>query len=152
MDTFPRSEIARYLEGPLSNRYRSVYLEGRGSEQGVLSVLDEFNAYTHSLFTGYGIHDQTPPNQRQSHRDGLVTFMMYLQFYLRHARTEHPDDYTRMRAEPELREAVRTLWARANFILDVTEDIPSLALDVEAVEAEMRKPDMQREIEDFVLP
>lgn len=51
-----------------------------------------------------------------------------------------------------MRTAVQTLWARANFILDVTEDIPSLALDAEAIEAEVRKDDMQAEVRDFVMP
>jgi hypothetical protein len=152
VETYPRSEIARYLVGPLNNQYKPIYLEGQSGQQGFLTVLDEFNAYIHSLFVGYGLHDQTPPGRHQSDRDGLVTFMMYTQFYLRHARTDHPADYTKLRAEPEIREAVRTLWARANFILDLTEDIPSLSLDPAAVEAEMRKADMQAEIRDFVLP
>jgi len=151
METFPRSEIVPYLKGPLLNQYKPIYLEGDSGKQGFLTVLDEFNAYTHSLFVGYGLHDQTPPGQRQSDRDGLVTFMMYTQFYLRHARTTHPADYAKLRAAPEIRAAVKTLWARANFILDVTEDIPSLALDAAAVEAEMRKADMQAEVRDFVL-
>ncbi|MBK7782122.1 MAG: hypothetical protein IPJ58_15400 [Ardenticatenia bacterium] len=151
METFPRSEIVPYLKGPLLNMYKPIYLEGDSGKQGFLTVLDEFNAYTHSLFVGYGLRDQTPKGQRQSDRDGLVTFMMYTQFYLRHARTTHPADYARLRAAPEIRQAVKTLWARANFILDVTEDIPSLALDAAAVEAEMRKADMQAELRDFVL-
>lgn len=151
METFPRSEIVPYLKGPLLNQYKPVYLEGDSGKQGFLTVLDEFNAYTHSLFVGYGLHDQTPPGQRQSDRDGLVTFMMYTEFYLRQARTRHPADYARLRDAPEIRAAVKTLWARANFILDVTEDIPSLALDAAAVEAEMRKADMQAEVRDFVL-
>ncbi len=151
METFPRAEIVPYLKGPLLNQYKPVYLEGDSGKQGFLTVLDEFNAYTHSLFVGYGLHDQMAPGSRQSDRDGLVTFMMYTQFYLRHARTTHPADYARLRASPEIRDAVKTLWARANFILDVTEDIPGLALDAAAVEAEMRKADMQAEVRDFVL-
>ena len=151
MDTFPRAEIVPYLKGPLLNQYKPIYLEGDSGKQGFLTVLDEFNAYTHSLFVGYGLHDTTPSGQRQSDRDGLVTFMMYTEFYLRHARTKHPADYAKLRASPEIRAAVKTLWARANFILDVTEDIPSLALDAAAVEAEMRKADMQAEVRDFVL-
>ena len=152
VDTFPRAEIVPYLVGPLNNMYKPIYLEGQSGQQGFLTVLDEFNAYTHSLFVGYGLHDQTPPGRRQSDRDGLVTFMMYTEFYLRHARTTHPSDYALLRSKPEIRQAVKTLWARANFILDLSEDIPSLSLDPAAVEAEMRKPDMQAELRDFVLP
>lgn len=150
-ETFPRAEIVPYLKGPLLNQYKPVYLEGDSGKQGFLTVLDEFNAYTHSLFVGYGLHDQMAPGSRQSDRDGLVTFMMYTQFYLRHARLKHPADYAKLRASPEIRDAVKTLWARANFILDATADIPGLALDAAAVEAEMRKADMQAEVRDFVL-
>lgn len=150
VETYPRAEIARYVVGPLDNQYKAIYLTGASGDQGFGSVLNELNAYTHSLFVGYGLHDQNPPGRRQSDRDGLVTFMLYTQLYLRHARTDHPSDHARLRAEPEIRDAVRLLWARANFILDVTEDIPGLALDPVAVESEMRKPDMQAEIRDFI--
>ncbi len=152
VETYPRAEIARYVVGPLDNQYKAIYLTGDSGNQGFGSVLNELNAYTHSLFVGYGLHDQNPPGRRQSDRDGLVTFMLYTQLYLRHARTDHPSDYARLRAEPEIRETVRLLWARANFLLDVTEDIPGLALDPAAVEAEMRKPELQAEIRDFVTP
>jgi hypothetical protein len=47
---------------------------------------------------------------------------------------------------------VELLWGRANFILDTTESIPNLAMDPAAVEAEMRKADMQAEIETFLNP
>ena len=152
VETFPRAEIVPYLAGPLNNMYKPIYLEGQSGQQGFLTVLDEFNAYTHSLFVGYGLHDQTPPGRRQSDRDGLVTFMMYTQFYLRHARSTHPSDYALLQSKPEIRQAVKTLWARANFILDTSADIASLSLDPAAVEAEMRKDDMQAEVRDFVLP
>ncbi len=152
IETYPRAEIAQYLVGALDNQYRPIYLEGQSGQQGFLTVLDEFNAYTHSLFVGYGLHDQTPAGRRQSDRDGLVTFMLYTQLYLRHGRNNHPGDYDKLKAEPEIRDAVRTLWARANFILDVTEDISSLSLDPAAVEAEMRKAEMQAEVRDFITP
>ncbi len=152
VDTFFRSEIAQYVTGPLENQYKSVYLTGQSGRQGFFTLLDEFNAYTHSLFTGYGVHDQYPGGRRVSHRDGLVTFMMYTQFYLRHGRLQHPADYAALRADPEVKALVALLWDRANFILDTTADIPGLALDPAAIEAEMRKPDMQAEIEMFLAP
>jgi hypothetical protein len=150
--TFNRSEIAQYITGPLDNQYKAIYLTGSSGQQGFFTLLDEFNAYTHSLFTGYGLYDQFPPGQRVSHRDGLVTFMMYTQFYLRHARLKHAGQYSALRADPELRSLVRLLWDRANFILNVTEPIPALALDPAGVEAEMRKADMQAEVERFLTP
>jgi hypothetical protein len=148
--TFNRSEIARYVTGPLDNQYKAIYLTGASGQQGFFTLLDEFNAYTHSLFTGYGLYDQFPSGQRVSHRDGLVTFMMYTQFYLRHARLTHADQYEALRADPEVRALVQLLWERANFILDVTGPIPALALDPAAVEAEMRKADMQAEVTRFL--
>jgi hypothetical protein len=151
-ETFNRSEIARYVTGPLENQYKSIYLTGSMGRQGFFTLLDEYNAYTHSMFTGYGLHDMAPQGRRVSHRDGLVTFIMYTQFYLRHARERHPDDYELLRSDAELRDLVGLLWKRANFILDVTRDIPGLALDVEAIEAEVNKPEMRAEMEMFIAP
>lgn len=150
--TFNRSEIAPYVTGPLDNQYKSIYLTGQSGQQGFYTLLDEFNAYTHSLFTGYGTYDLYPASRHISNRDGLVTFMMYTEFYLRHARTKHPADYKALRARAETKDLVRLLWDRANFILDTTADIPSLALRAEVIEAEMRKADMLAEVEGFLGP
>lgn len=150
--TYARSEIAQFITGPLENQYKSTYLTGQSGTQGFFNLLDEFNAYTHSMFTGYGLHDLFPPNQRVSHRDGLVTMMLYVELYLRQARTKHPADYAAMRADPAVRALVKLLWDRANFILDETEDIRGLALNAAAVEAEMRKAELWGEIERYVSP
>jgi hypothetical protein len=148
IDTFPRAEIAQYITGPLDNQYKSVYLTGSSGDQNFNTLLDEFNAYTHSLFTGYGIHDQL--RGRTSYRDGLVTMMLYVEFFLRHGRENHPDDYAALTAELEMRQLVDLLWRRADFILAVTEDISELRLDPDAVEAKMREPDMIEEVARFV--
>jgi hypothetical protein len=148
VDTFPRSEIAQYITGPLDNQYKQVYLTGSSGNQNFNTLLDEFNAYTHSLFTGYGIHDQL--RGRTSYRDGLVTMMLYVEFFLRHARENHPDDYAALTAELEMRQLVDLLWRRADFILLVTEDISELRLDPDAVETKMREPEMLDEVARFV--
>ncbi|MCC7020142.1 MAG: hypothetical protein IT332_10330 [Ardenticatenales bacterium] len=150
--TYARSEIAQFITGPLENQYKSTYLTGQSGTQGFFNLLDEFNAYTHSMFTGYGLHDLFPPNQRVSHRDGLVTMMLYVELYLRQARTKHPADYAALRADPAVRDLVKLLWDRANFILDETEDIRGLALNAAAVEAEMRKAELWGEVERYVAP
>ncbi len=152
IQTFPRSEIAVYVVGPLDNFYRATYLEGRGGQEGFIMLADELNAYTQSIFVDYGLNDQFPRGQRRSARDGLVTMMMYTEFYLRHAREKHPADYAALHDKPEMRAAVELLWARAMFILDVTKDLPGLSLNAAPIEAEMRKPEMLAEIERFVRP
>lgn len=151
VETYPRKEIAVYLVGPLSNHYRSVYLELSG-DKDFQSLVDELNAYTQSLFVDYGLHDQFPPRQRRSARDGLVTMMLYTQLYLRHGREHHPADYAALQAKPEMRAAIRLLWDRAMFILEVTEAIDALSIDAAPIEAEVRKPAMLDEIERFVAP
>lgn len=152
LETFPRREIARYVTGPLENMYKDVYLSGASGEQGFQNLLDEVNAYTHSLFSAYGVHDQSPAGRRSSHRDGLVTFLMYTQLYLRHAREHHPDDWQRLHDDADMRAIVAVLWDRAAFVLDVTEDLPVLSMDPAAIEAETNKPEMRAEIERFVTP
>jgi hypothetical protein len=151
-ETFPRSEISQYVTGSLENMYKPNYLSGPLGRMGFQNTLDEVNAYTHSLFTAYSVHDQFPRNERASYRDGIVTFLMYTQFYLRHARLRHPDTWAALHDDDQVREVVRVLWERANFILDVTENIPGLALEAEAVEAEMRKAEMQAEVDLFLAP
>ncbi len=148
IDTFPRSEIAPYITGDLDNQYKDTYLTGQSGDQNFFTLLDEFNAYTHSMFTGYGIHDQLRGST--SYRDGLVTMMLYVEFFLRHARENHPDDYAALRAETDVRDLVDLLWQRADFILDVTAEIPALSLRPEAVEAKMREPEMRAEVDRFV--
>lgn len=151
-ETFNRSEIARYVTGDLENMYKSIYLTGSMGRQGFFTLLDEYNAYTHSMFTGYGLHDMAKTGSSVSHRDGLVTFMMYSQFYLRRAREHHPDDYELLRTDEDVRALVELLWERSNFILDETADIPGLSLDCEAIEAEVNKPEMRAEMEQFIAP
>ncbi len=150
-ETFNRSEIAQYVTGGLANRYKSTYLTGQSGQQGFFTLLDEFNAYTHSLFVGYGLSDEFR-GRRISHRDGVVTMMMYTEFYLRHAEENHADVYARLHDDPEVRALVDLLWSRAMFILDVTAELPQLALDPATVEAEMRKPDMLAAVARFVAP
>lgn len=79
-----------------------------------------------------------------------MTFLRYAQLYLRHARDHHPDDWQRLHDDGDMRALVAVLWDRAGFILDVTEDLPVLALAPAAIEAEVRKPEMRAEIERFV--
>lgn len=152
ISTFNRKEILPYLTGPLakgSNGYY-FYIEDTISSHDFFSVLDEFNAYIHSSFTGYGLHDELAPGLKTSDRNGTLTFMLYTQYYLLHARENHPDVYAAILADADIKELVGSLWKRAMFILDVTKDISSLEINAAPLETLMLSAELQQEIEPFL--
>lgn len=150
--TFNRKEILPYLTGPLakgSNGYY-FYIEDTIASHDFFSVLDEFNAYIHSSFTGYGLHDEAAPGLKTSDRNGTLTFMLYTQYYLLHARENHPNVYSAILADPDIKELVGSLWKRAVFILDVTKDIPALEINAGPLETLMLSEELQQEIAPFL--
>ena len=151
IDTFPRAEIAKYVVGDLDNLYKKTYLTGDSGNQNFNTLLDEFNAYTHSLFVGFGINDQLSSSSR-------------LQLPRR------PGDDDDVRGVLPASTVVRTIptimrrskpttgcarWSTScgnarDFILEVTEDIGTLNLDSDVVEAKMMEPEMREEVARFV--
>lgn len=127
---FPRSEIGTYLEPPERGGYYQTYLTGPSGQQDILLVLDELNAYVHSLDALHRLTEAHPmePGARTSARDGVAVFMYYLQLMVRHADAAHPQDAQRIR-EPDLATAIATVWRDAEQVLSRTCALPHLGID-----------------------
>ncbi len=115
--TFHRSEILSVHVDRAADSYASTYLEGASGAQGFQTLLDEYQAYTHSLASRYCIRDLLPASQRTSARDGILTMMYYVETYLALAREKHPKDYFAILGDPGHRKMILTVWERAEFWL-----------------------------------
>ena len=158
--TFARSRINRdeYSLPPCQGRiggcdfYRDVYLDGdpdnqsfEGGDQGFDSLLEELLQYINSLAVGYAFHRELMMGQ-VSERDGILTFLWYLTRYLQMARIEYPDVY-QILTNDCWRGAILTLWGRAWLYLGVTEGMPALGIDDEAILMRMSTAVLIEEIE-----
>jgi hypothetical protein len=147
LQNFPRSEILGMHANPSADFYADTYLTGASGAQGFNSLLDEYNAYVHSLATKYCTRDALSQGMSTSARDGALTFMYYVELYLKLARTVHADDYAEILADPNHVSLILTVWDRAEFWLAVTNATPSLGIDDDAIAAWTYAPDNVSEID-----
>lgn len=127
LSNFNRNEILTVHPNVAADQYAPVYLMGQSGMQGFNTLLDEYVAYTHSLAARYCTRDGLQRGQRISSRDGILTMMYYVGTYLRLARTNHPDDYAEIVADPEHIRLILTVWQRAEYWLGIATQ-PELGL------------------------
>lgn len=127
--------------------YGNTYLTGKSGDQGFNTLFEEAVQYVNSLATAYAFHDYY--GHSASERDGIMTFLWYLQRYLRLARMEHPDTYDFLSQDPCWRNAILTLWGRAWLYLYATEDLPNLGINDAKVRELVMDPLLLQEIEDL---
>jgi hypothetical protein len=154
-DTFARSRLNQDAYGALlpGDFYRDIYLDGDpddgvfdGGDQGFNSVLEEAVQYVNSLATDWAFRDALGGLSISS-RDGILTFLWYIERYLALARREDARAYQRLSGDACWREAILTLWGRAWLYLDLTQDIPSLGLADDEIEALVLAPELLEEID-----
>jgi hypothetical protein len=161
--TFARSRINGDAYSPLRapcngsrsndcDSYADIYLDGdpddgnfEGGDQGFNSVLEETTQYVNSLATGYAFGDYTRGSI--SERDGILTFLWYVERYLKMAREDYPDAYARLSGDACWREAILTVWGRAWLYLDLTEGESNLGINDDAIEALVLDPVLLGEIQ-----
>ncbi len=115
---FPRSEILTYIPRADRDLYVGDYLtDPEGSTQGLESLLLELNAYTQGAATDARIAGKFPPGFSLASRDGIVTFLIYVELYVRRAREAHPEQWLQMTRDPALLESMQRLWSRAEAVL-----------------------------------
>ena len=134
LTNFHRSEVLAHHVDAASDSYANTYLAGQSGAQGFNSLLDEYNAYAHSLAARYCTRDLMPPNNRVSARDGILTMMYYVEVYLSVARTKHQADYAAILADPGHRRLILTVWDRAEFFLRETASLPALGISDDRIE------------------
>ena len=147
LDNFDRSDILDRHVDPGADFYADTYLTGSSGAQGFNTLLDEYNAYTHSLAISYCTRDQLASGASTSARDGILTMMYYVETYLKIAREEHPEQYQEIIDDPAHVEVILTIWDRAEFWLEVTADEPGLGISDDVIETWTYDPDNYAEIE-----
>ncbi len=125
--------------------YASLYLTGQMGDQGFDTLLEETVQYVNSLATGYAFHDQYV--WQVSERDGILTFLWYVERYLRMARLQYPETYELLSDDGCWRSAILTVWGRAWLFLEQTKDIQTLGLDDDLIIDLVRTPELLEEIE-----
>jgi len=153
-DTFARSLINTdpYAELLPDDFYKDVYLDGDPSDQsfdsgdqGFNSVLEEAVQYVNSLATDYHLRDRLGGFSITA-KDGILTFLWYIQRYLRMARLEYPAAYSRLTGDTCWREAILTTWGRAWLYLELSRDNRNLGIDAEVIEDLVRDPALLDEV------
>jgi hypothetical protein len=146
LTNFHRSEIVKRHVDAASDTYVKIYLEGQSGAQGFNTLLDEYNAYTHSLASRYCTRDLLAPNLRTSAIDGILTMMYYVETYLEIARTEHRADYNAILADPGHRKLILTVWDRAEYWLRKSAGVRALGIDPEKLTQRVYDPKRLEEI------
>lgn len=153
-DTFARSRLNGDNFAPAypDDFYRDVYLDGNpddgsfdSGDQGFNSVLEEATQYINSLATDWALRDQL--RFSISARDGLLTFLWYIERYLHMARNQFPSAYARLSGDACWRQAILTVWGRGWFYLDLTADIQQLGIDDDTIERLVLTPELLNEID-----
>jgi len=131
--------------------YANVYLDGNpndskfeGGDQGFGSVMEEATQYVNSLATGYSFQDFV--GWGVSERDGILTFLFYIQRYLRMARLQYPAVYPIITNDC-WREVILTIWGRAWLFLEATKDIGKLGIADADIMKLVLRPELMEEIQ-----
>ena len=110
--------------------YADTYLDGDpdddtfdGGDQGFSVLFEEAVQYVNSVATAWAFVDQFEAGRSTSARDGILTFLWYIERYLHQARLEFPSAYERI-TDPCWRNAILTLWGRAWLYLEATAGMP----------------------------
>ena len=136
--------------------YADIYLDGdpantqfESGDQGFAMLPEEAVQYVNSLATGYAFVDQLG-SSRISEKDGILTFQWYLERYLRMARIDYPQAYDFLATDSCWREAIATVWNRAEFYLAATKNEARLGIDAAALETLVRDPQLLAEMGPFL--
>lgn len=148
-DGFARSAIYGLVEGSSTSQYADLYLTGTQGTYGWNDILDEGNCYIHDMAT-YAVTAEFMPWAGISGRDGAVAFMYFLELYLGVARTQYPQLYAELQADPDYVELVQTQWLRMHFFLQFADEHPELGINDAAIRELMYRADNQAEIEMFI--
>lgn len=135
--------------------YAKIYLDGDptdsnfdSGDQGFNFLMEEAVQYVNSIATGYAFEEElTSGGRRISERDGILTFLWYIERYLKLARTEHADAYAFILGDECWRELILTVWGRAWLYLGLTEDSSGLGINDDLLEGFVSDPDLLAEIE-----
>jgi hypothetical protein len=155
-NTFPRSALmsdsfaslrSTCSEGQWNgcDPYADTYLVGDSGDQGFNTLMEEAVQYVNSLATSYAFADQSL--WTTSAKDGILTFLWYIERYLYLARTEYPDTHAFILGDACFRELILTTWGRAWLYLETTAPLTNLGMEAEVIEALVLDPTLLAEID-----
>ena len=132
--------------------YAKIYLNGdptngkfESGDQGYDLLFEEIVQYVNSLANGYAFQDQK--GGMTSDRDGILTFLWYLERYLHMARTKYPKVHQTILSNSCWRTAALTVWGRAWMYLKTTEKLGNLGIDHDKIIQLVRDPTLLAEIQ-----
>ena len=125
--------------------YANTYLTGDSGNQGFNTLMEEAVQYINSLATGYAFNDFY--GWGTSERDGIMTFLWYIERYLYLARTQHPDTYTFLSGDACWRDLILTVWGRSWLYLETTKDITQLEISADTIQPLVEDPTLLSEIQ-----
>ncbi len=133
--------------------YADVYLDGnpddtafQGGDQGYSSVIEEANQYVNSLATALAFQEQYA-GSKASERDGILTFLWYIERYLKMAKEKYPAAYKAISEDSCWRQVTLSIWDRGWFYLDATKNLSNLGIDDKALETLVKDTDLVSEID-----
>lgn len=133
--------------------YAEVYLNGSptdstfdSGDQGYSFVLEEAAQYVNSLATALAFQDQIT-NMKVSERDGILTFLWYIERYLAMAKESYPDAYELLSTDECWRQATLTVWDRGWYYLGETKGMSNLGFDDAAIEKLVNDSKLTAEID-----
>lgn len=149
LDFFARNEIVGLVNqgGSVTSLYDGTYLTGEQGSYDFIFLADELTAYINGLACATAVADQL--SNGHSYRDGAASHLLYLELYLRVARTNHPALYDSWRAEPTWQKFVRLAWARGQYWLSEAAGNPVLGIGDAAILARVNDPANVAEIAQF---
>ncbi|HMV67622.1 MAG TPA: hypothetical protein PKA64_12290 [Myxococcota bacterium] len=134
--------------------YANIYLDGDpddrnfdSGDQGLDTVLEETVQYVNSLATDYAFSDRLGSGRSVSARDGILTFLWYLERYLALMRVEAPAVHARVLDDACWRDAILSVWGRAWLYLEATDGMTTLGIDDRDLEALVTDPALLAEID-----
>lgn len=134
--------------------YADVYLTGdstngtfESGDQGYDSVLEEATQYVNSLASALAFEDSYGRGQRVSERDGILTFLWYMERYLKIAHESYPEAYAAISQDPCWRQATLTIWDRGWFYVNATATKTALGIDATAIEKLAQDSTLRAEID-----
>ena len=133
--------------------YADTYLNGSptdstfdSGDQGYSFLLEEATQYVNSLASAVAFQDAYA-SQRASERDGILTFLWYVERYLAYAKTNEPDAYAALTSDPCWRQATLTVWDRGWFYIEASRPYDSLGLFDTSIEPLVKEPALVAEID-----
>ena len=162
--TFARSRIkndAFYAKRPACggqpklgcDSYADIYLDGNpddakfdSGDQGYNSVLEEATQYVNSLASALAFKEVFTGG-KSSERDGILTFLWYVERYLKMAHDTYPQAYATLSQDACWRQATLSVWDRGWFYLGATKTIDPLGLDDKTIEPLVKDAALTAEID-----